>query len=172
MTGAFDRSQSSIDFVIGFGVFFLTLSFVLILLPELLSPFAGPEGPVVAARSADVLAGDLLAGGAVGTLDETCTEEFFDGSGSSCSFDASDSMTTIVGVSDTYNLNVTIEGNVSGDAETEILCYNGTAVLDCGAGGDRLARGDSPPRDTQSVRTVTRTVRIDGRVARLKQRVW
>lgn len=165
------RGQSSIDFIVGLGVFFLTLSFVLVLIPDLLSPFATPEGPVVADRAAGTLSGELLASGTLGALDETCTDEFFSGSGTSCSFDAGDSTTAILGVSGTYSVNVTLTWNDS-SGDRAIACYDGTNVLDCSSGGDPLARGDPPPADARSVRTASRTVRVDGETLALTVRVW
>lgn len=164
------RGQSSIDFIVGLGVFFLTLSFVLVVLPDLLSPFAAPEGPVVADRAAGTLGGELLASGTLGTLNETCTAEFFAGSGTSCSFDASDPTTTILGVAGTHGANVTLTWNGSSDGE--VVCYDGTDVVDCSSGGDRLARGDAPPENTRSVRTASRVVRVDGETLTLTVRVW
>lgn len=166
------RGQSSIDFVVGLGVFFLTLSFVIVLLPDLLSPFAAPEGPVVADRAAETLGGELLASGTLGSLNETCTDEFFDGSGASCSFDASDSTTALLGLSDTYSVNVTLEWNGSDDTDSEIACYDGSSVRDCSNGGDRLARGDAPPDTTRSVRTASQVVRVAGETLSLTVRVW
>jgi len=154
--GVSDRGQSGIDFVVGFGIFFLTLSFVVVLIPELLAPFGAQEGPVVADRAVETLASDLLAANATGVLDQTCTTEFFAGSGSTCSFDAAESTGAIVGISGEHSLNVTLERDVDGD---------GTAEVD-------LARGREPPGDTQSVRSARRVVTLDGEAYFLELRAW
>jgi hypothetical protein len=147
-----NRGQSAIDFLIGFGIFFVTFTFVIVLIPDLLSPFAQQEGPVVADRAVETLSSDLLASGTVGVLNDTCTDQFFQGSGTDCSFDASDRTTTLLGVSDKHGLNVTLERTDTGD--------------------QRLARGLSPPGDTQSVRTARRLVRVYDQHHILKLRVW
>lgn len=168
------RGQSSIDFLIGFGIFFLVFSFVITLIPDLLSPFAAQEGPAVANRAADTLAGDLLATGTVGSLNAACTAEFFDTPGSSgcTSFDGNSSSSTLLGLSEEYRLNVTLERNVTADPGTEVFCYDGTDALACSDGGTPLARGDPPPGDTQSVRSARRVVELDDRTLLLKLRVW
>jgi hypothetical protein len=171
MTTRTIRGQSSIDFVIGFGVFFLTFSFVILLLPELLSPFSGPQETVVADRAAGTLTGDLLASGTVGVLNQTCTAEFLTGSGSTCSFGGT-STTALVGISDEHTVNVSLEQNVSSGPETEVVCYNGTAIQECASGGDTLARGAPPPADTKSVRTASRVVTVAGETLYLRVRVW
>lgn len=169
------RGQSGVDFIIGFGVFFLTLSFVLVLIPDLLSPFAQQEGPVVADRAIETLGSDLLAGGTVGTLNATCTGEFFEKSGTSCGFDASDSTTALLGISDEHQVNVMLENHTASQG-IEVACYDrdNSGVVDCStAGADfKLARGPSPPGDSQSVRAARRVVRVDGETYFLELRVW
>lgn len=172
MTGSTHRAQSSIDFVIGIGVFFLSLSFVIVLLPELLSPFSMQEGTMVADLAIGTLTVDHFASDQVGELDETCVAEFFAGSGTTCSFDASEPTTAITGIPEYYSLNVTLEHNSSSSPGTELACYNGTAVLDCSTGGDPLRRGDPPPADSRSVWTEREVVSVDGETLWLKLRVW
>lgn len=169
MRGLADRGQSGVDFVIGFGVFFVTLSFVITVVPELLAPFAGLEGPLVADRAVETLSGDLLVGGTVGTLDEGCTAAFFDGRDSTC-VDGSESMASLVGVSERHRLNVTLEE--SGQARSEVLCYDGDDVVSCDSGGSPATRGGPPPTSTASVHTASRVVRVDGRTVWLKLRTW
>lgn len=168
-----DRAQSTIDFVVGIGVFFLTFSFVVLLVPELASPFAGAEEAVVADRAVDTLSGDLLATGTVGVLDGTCTEAFFAGSGTACGFDAARPTHELLGVEEGAQLNVTVERRAgTGGSATEVVCYDGAAVRDCASGGDALARGPAPPSTTQSVRVATRVVRLDGETLLLRLRTW
>ncbi|MFB6189502.1 MAG: hypothetical protein ABEI57_06430, partial [Halapricum sp.] len=104
-------------------------------------------------------------------LDATCSAEFFDGSGTSCGFDASEPMTDLIGVSGNHQLNVTLERLHPADG-TEIVCHNGTAVVDCSQGGTPMARGKSPPGNTQSIRTARRVVSVDGRTLVLRVREW
>lgn len=172
MTASTHRAQSSIDFVIGIGVFFLSLSFVIVLLPELLSPFSMQEGPIVADLAMGTLTADHFSSGQVGRLDETCVAEFFQGSGTTCSFDASEPTPTITGIPGYYSVNVTLEHNRSSSPGTEVACYDGTAVLDCSTGGEPLTRGDPPPVDSGSVWTERTVVSVDGETLWLKLRVW
>lgn len=169
--GGAGRGQSGIDFVVGFGIFFLTLSFVLVLAPELLAPFGAQESPVVADRAVETLASDLLAGGPVGTLDERCTVDFFRGSGDACPFDPGESTAALLGVSVERGLNVTLERDVDADGELEVVCHDGAGVATCPSNGG-LARGRVPPGDTQSVRTARRVVTVDGEAYFLQLRVW
>jgi len=171
MTEDRDRCQSGVDFVLGFGVFFVTLSFVVVVIPELLSPFAGPEGPVVADRAVETLSSDILAAGTVGTLNEGCTVAFFDGTDrDSCSFEGTDSMASLVGVSEFHSLNVTLEE--SGRSDANIVCHDGDDIVDCDGGKPLAARGGAPPTGTTTVHTASRVVRVDGETLWLKLRVW
>ena len=156
LPGTSDRGQSGVDFVIGFGVFFLTLSFVVVLIPELLAPFGAQEGPVVADRAVETLASDVLAANATGVVNQTCTTEFFAGSGTTCSFDAAEPTSAIVGVSGEHSLNVTLERDGDGDGTAEVA----------------FARGREPPGDTQSVRSARRVVTFDGEAYVLELRAW
>lgn len=166
------RGQSTVDFIIGFAIFIIAFTFIITLIPELLSPYAVQEGPVVTDRAAATLEGDLLATQPVGTLNATCTGEFFNGSGTSCGFDASRSTTALLGLSDQYTVNATVEHNVTADSGTEIACYDGSGVVDCASGGTPLARGPSPPGDVRTVRSARRVVRIGNETLLLKLRVW
>lgn len=175
------RGQSSIDYVIGFAVFVLTFSFVVTLVPDLLSPYTAQATPVVADRAVDTLAGanGLLAAGPVGTLNRSCTEEFFDETNSSaCSTLQGGTTPTarLLGVTDFYDVNVTLERNVTGGPETEVVCWDRSAGVldpDCSASSPlALKRGPSPPGDTRSVSVARRLVSLDDRALFLKLRVW
>lgn len=166
------RGQSAIDFVVGFGVFVLAFSFVVTLIPELFDPFATQETPAVAGRAADTLSRDLLAGQAVGTLNATCAREFFVAAGTSCGFDASDPTPALLGLSDRYTVNATLERPASSGSGTEVACYDGTSVVDCSSGGDRLARGPPAAADSRTVRTARRVVVVADDPLTLRLRVW
>lgn len=166
------RGQSSIDFVLGMAVFFLTLTFVVALLPELMSPFEDPAGAVVADRALGTLSGGLLASETPGTLAEPCAADFFGGAGTDCAFDANTPTPELLGVSDDYRVNVTLQRRAGPNATLAVACYDGSDVLDCTGGGDRLARGPPTPDGSRTVRSARRVVRMDDQPLLLTVRVW
>lgn len=175
MTGDSDggngRGQTAIDFLVAMGVFLLTVGFVVGFLPGMLAPFGtDQEHPTVADRSADALAGSLVAeAGVPGELNTTCTLAFFGAAADSgCPFDAGDPLAERIGVDSQYRLNVTLERGAGGTSA--VLCTDGSGVEPCGAGGTRLAVG--PPSPGNGATTAVRTVRVDEQDAVLLVRVW
>lgn len=159
------RGQTGIDFLVAMAVFLLTVGFVVGFVPGLLAPFGTQqEHPVVADRTADLLAGTLLAGRSPGALNGTCTRAFFGAAADGgCPFDAAAPLHERVGIDDGYQLNVTVER-----ADGGVLCADGGAIEPC-PGGDRLAAG---PPGGNSVTTAVRAVQVDGREATVVIRIW
>lgn len=160
MTG--DRGQTGFDFLVGTSVFLITVIMIIAFLPGMFQPFSGETGSqmVVADRTAASLAEHLLASsaGSPGVLDETCTEDFFDGNGvaATCPFEAgSDDLHTALGVRSTVFLNVTIEDDGSN------YSLNGTTLA---AGGDPNPAGETT--------VAKRVVDLDGSERTLYVRVW
>lgn len=170
-----DRGQTNIDFVVGIVVFILALSFVVAATPQLLAPYEDQETLIVAERVTSTLADSLLADRRdPGHLDIDCIGAFFRTTAAPCpTFDATESTTDRIGVEATYRVNVTLQWNVTGDAEPEVLCYNGGDVGACVPGGtDPLAVGYPVPQDHGSVASERRTVVVGDQPAILQVRVW
>lgn len=160
---ALGRGQTGFDFMVGMGVFLITLGLVLGHVPDLFQPFASDTGPdmVASDRSAARLAEDLLVEDVTspGVLNETCTGEFFDADGitGTCRFDddAAD-IHAALAVDTTTRVNVTIE------SEGSVHSLPGPVWL---------AVGDSPA-STSEVVVANRLVYLEGQQLRLVVRVW
>lgn len=172
MPGGCHRGQTHIDFLVGVGVFLLTVGFVFAFVPGMVTPFAGgQEHPVVADRAGGALAEDLLADGSPSVLNTSCTLAFFGAaSDAGCPFDAAVPLTERVGIDARYRLNVSLKRADSGGID--VLCTDGTGVQPCASGGDRLAAGPAIPQDSNSVTVATRGVYVDGTTAVLEVSVW
>lgn len=176
------RGQTSLDFLIGVGVFMLTIAFVVGVIPGLTDPFSGgQETPLVADRVAsEVVEGMMVEPERSSVLNETCTYAFFGagpGDGDDCSlpFDASeDDLPTRLGIDDRYSVNVTVERNVAGGADREIRCTNGETTGRCGflAGTETTLAIGPRPADRRSVVSSRRTAYLDGRDVTVVVRVW
>lgn len=97
-----NRGQTGVDFIVGVGIFLLTVGFVVAFVPGMLSPFTEEStGRLVADRIADDLVADTLATGpGSDTLDPERTWAFFN-------------RTTVpasLALPAGFHLNVTIEG--------------------------------------------------------------
>lgn len=103
------RGQTGIDFVVGVGIFLLTMAFVVGFVPGMFAPFGhGTQAPIVADRAADSLIyGNWSAAPGTVTLNDTKTDRFFSAPPAGTTF----------GISST-RWNVTLE--------------NGTATLSAG----------------------------------------
>lgn len=166
-----DRGQIYVDFLVGIVLFLVAMTFVLGFLPHLLAPYDDQATPVVADRAAAGLGDALLVGDEdPGVLDVDCVDAFFLDGTADCGFDASDSVADRVGVDGTYRVNVSLTWNVTGDADPEVLCFNGGDVGACGT--DPLTAGPPVPDDHRAVAIERRTVAVDGRPATLEVRVW
>lgn len=156
-----DRAQYGFDFLAGMSIFLLTIGFIYGFAPGMFSPFTSDTGPnmIVADRSAASLSEQLLVESTTspGTLNESCTEEFFSPAGptAGCHFDAdSGDLHAALGIDTTVGVNVTIEDN-------------GTIVDE----RVRLAAGPKPDAST-SVTVSQRIVFVYGEEKTLYVRVW
>lgn len=167
-----ERAQTLPDFVIAMAVFLIAVGFVVAFVPQLTAPYEEQEQPLVAERVANHLAGDVLAESAGSSrLNESCTRAFFQNEGAAgCPVNATTDPSDLLGVESHYTVNVTLERNVSGDSDTEVLCADGGTIGPCGS--DRLAFGPDVREDDKSVAVARRTVHVDGAPAVLEVRVW
>lgn len=177
-----DRGQTGLDYLVGIGVFLLTVGFVLAFLPGTLTPFSdASERPLVADRAADTVVAGFADGPEPNVLNATYTEAFFDGTGT-YRFDNTKTTTQAglrseLGVPPFTRVNVTLERSVTGNQNElgtrEILCSNGGSFVVCSSPptGTRLATGLPAPADG-SVVTATRAVYVDGQDAVVVVRVW
>ena len=138
------RGQTSIDFVVGIGVFLLAVAFVLAFVPSMFAPFfgMGAGDALTADRSAAYLAENALVEdpAAAGALDADAVDQFFTDCDGTYLADQLSVATT--------SINVTI-GN--------------TSVPDWNTCGD-------PPADAETVSN--RIVTIDGIQYTLRVVVW
>ncbi|WP_052367714.1 hypothetical protein [Haloferax sp. ATB1] len=142
------RAQTALDFVVGVGLFLLVLGFLVEFVPGMLAPYSDDaELPVVAERAATRLTDAHLGNPTTpGELDRPATLAFFDATPDPPLDDL---------VADGYSINVTAEGNVTGDPTDP----------------EFRAVGDVPPRDG-SVAIVRRVVAVEGEDVLLTVRVW
>lgn len=172
-----DRAQTTIDFIIGIGVFMLVVGFVLGVIPGMVDPFSdSQETTLVADRLATQVSEGMLAEPDRPTvLNETCTFAFFNdtlGDGAICPvpFDENESdLATRLGVQDRQTINVSIQRDVDADGALEYLWTDGQSVST--SGHTRLAIGPAVP-DTRSVVAASRTAYIDGKDVTVVVRVW
>lgn len=167
-----DRAQTLPDFVVAVAVFLLAITFVVAFVPQLTAPYEEQERPIMAERIASDLSGALLAeSGTSIRVNESCTRAFFrQTNASGCPFDPTKATTEQLGVESHYVVNVTLERNVSGGPEPEILCADDDTIGPCGS--ERLAIGPPVPEGDRSVAVARRTVHVDGEAAVLEVRVW
>lgn len=181
-TGHGQRAQTTLDFMIGMGVFLFAILFLIGVIPSIIDPFSGgQEAPLVADRVAgEVAEGMLVEPGTSSVLNETCTYAFFNeslGEGTGCAvpFDEQETdLSTRLSIDDRYSLNISIRRNVSGGADPDILCTNGDRVASCGAiGADetRFTTGP-PPAERQTVTATQRAGYLDGKDVIVVVKLW
>lgn len=173
------RGQTGLDYLVGIGVFLLTVGFVLAFVPGTLTPFTDDTAhPLVADRAADTVVAGLADGPEPGALTTTCTVAFFvpgaDDTG--CRFDTADTtdpdaLPGELGLPTFTRVNVTLERSVAGTSGWERQCWTGTSIDTCSPTADRLAVGRPVPA-TEPVVTATRAVYVDGADAVVVVRVW
>lgn len=76
-----NRGQTTQDFVMGIGVFLITLTFVFGFFPQLMSPYdagAGAEEASLASRSASTVLSEIETVGAKNDVNSTKAAEYFD----------------------------------------------------------------------------------------------
>lgn len=175
------RAQTTIDFMIGAGVFLLVVAFILGVIPGMIDPFSdSQETTLVADRLATQVSEGMLAEPDRPTvLNQTCVNAFFgvvdSASGKDCPVPFDSSVTDLnsrLGVQDRQSINITIKRDVSpvdGDLEQMYIKADGETVSD--SGSDKLAIGPSVPVGQSSV-TATRTAFIDGKDVTVVVTVW
>lgn len=167
-----DRGQTLPDFAVGIAIFLLTISFVVVFVPQMSLPFDDQEQPVVAERIANDLGNHLLADGNTSSkLDESCTLSFFAREGGDgCQFDDA-SLSEQLGIDTGYSVNVTLRNASSDGSTSEILCDEAGSIDDC-SGGSTLAIGPDVPPGDRSVSTARVGVFSENTDAVLEVRVW
>ncbi|MFB6360996.1 MAG: hypothetical protein ABEH59_06700, partial [Halobacteriales archaeon] len=164
------RAQTTIDFLIGMGVFLLVVGFVLGVIPSMVDPFSdSQETTIVADRIATQISEGMLADPDRPTvLNQTCVNEFFNeslASGADCPvpFDATEEdLATRLGVQDRQSINVTIKRDLDNppDGQLDQLATDGEKVS--ASGSTTLAAG--PPVPTgRSIVAASRTAFLDGK---------
>lgn len=175
-----DRGQTGLDYLVGIGVFLLTLGFVVAFLPGTLTPFtAGTDQPLVADRAADTVVAGLADGPEPNVLNTTCTLAFFGvGSDAGCAFDAAetsddDALAGALGLREFTRVNVTLERSVDGPTTREICSGTASppAIDPCATGGTPLTTGPPVPEGAPAV-TASRTVYVDDTDAVVVVHVW
>lgn len=159
------RGQTTLDFVLGIGVFIVVVAFVFGFVPGMVDPFTQDQAEgQVADRVADAVVDDLTdAVGEPSELNETKTVAFF--------ADSTD-LAYRAGVDSRYGITVTLGRPVDGDADLQVLCGESGAVQPCAAGGDALQRGDSVPASSTTIGTARRSVIVNDRIAIVYVQVW
>lgn len=173
------RGQTTLDFAIGMSVFLIAVVFVLTFAPNMLDPFTGltQEKTVLTARVADQLAEGMLGSPAEPyVLNETCTLAFFNESynDAGCQFSNTISVGQRLGVT-TFDLNVTLERDVTGGPTTEVVCWDESAgtLTECTGAGDAWpVKVGSAPTNARSIIVARRLVSFGGEDATLVVRVW
>jgi hypothetical protein len=124
------RGQTTIDFAVGMGIFLLALAFVFVFVPGMLEPFSGgtqSETPGANRVADDLVTRTLGDASQPYVLDRKCTLELFNGSSGGCRFDDG-TMPERVGVKERTRVNVTIRGELDGDGQSDILCWDGDST--------------------------------------------
>lgn len=178
------KGQTSLDFAVGMSTLLLVFAFVLTFVPGILGPFtaSGQEETVTADRVADHLAEGLLAEpGTPYVLNRTCTVAFLDNaSNSDCRY-GGDNLSDRVGISRygddkpyRQRVNVSVVGNVTGPDSEDVLCWDGSGLVEKDDAGciTLLEIGPDAPTERSSVVAARRVVSIDGQDAALLVRVW
>ncbi len=162
------RGQTLHDFAIGMTVFLLVLGYVFAFVPGLLTPFS-PETDSTAIRvdrTADFLAeGLLVEDGDAGSLNETCTRHFFNGS-SPAGCDRLSQPVDEAYARDLSALSSRTQLNVTMVRNGRVARYPDPAT------GDRLAVGPDPASADDRVIRAVRVVSLGGRDYQLVVRMW
>jgi len=169
-----DRGQTTLDFVVGIGVFLLVIAFAAGFIPEMYEPLDDdPERPQVADRTADRLVATLVESpDNPAALNTTCTLTFLRQSDTACGYDPGDSLQEQLGIGPRYRVNVSVQRNETADPGLETLCTDGTSVTDCDSGSELLAVGPDVPVDRSSADAARRVVYVDGRDATVVVTIW
>lgn len=167
------RGQTLVDFVVGIAILLVTLSFIVVFVPQLTLPFEDTEQPVVAERGTSELTYLITEEDGASKLNESCTVAFFtqDG-GAGCQFATDDAVTEQLGIDGSYTVNVTLRTAPSDTLNSTVLCGDNASVDGCDGDGEQLAEGPAVPDGEVTVSTVRRTVFTEERNAVLELVVW
>lgn len=168
------RGQTTLDFVVGIGVFLLVMGFAAGFVPEMYASFDDdPQRGLVADRTADRLVASLVTDDETpSVVNETCASAFLRQHGSACGVDTADPLHEQVGIGPRYRLNVSLQRDTGSDPGLETLCHDGSGVASCSGGGTPLAVGPAVPADRSSIDSARRLVFVDGRDATVVVTVW
>ncbi|MFC7135030.1 MULTISPECIES: DUF7287 family protein [Salinibaculum] len=179
------RGQTTLDFATGVSVFLLTVLFVFIFVPGILTPFTqtAQEETVTANRVADLVTKDIVADPAEPyLLDGPCTAALLNGTysaGSDCGFDGS-TLEARLDLDQFQSVNITLRGSPS-HGGNELMCWdatnaavvNQTASRPCTASDVFLLQaGEDVPDNRGSVVTARRVASLEGTVVSVEVRVW
>ncbi|WP_247008597.1 DUF7287 family protein [Halorientalis litorea] len=184
-TGRRTRAQTTLDFAVGVSIFLLALTSVLLFIPGTISPFVegGQEEIVTANRVADSLSEGLLGDPKTPhVVNTTCTVKFFeDTSPGYCGF-TGNNLTERIGVRNTQLANVSIESNLTNDADGgNVLCWDEDSSPpefvekdsgDCDSSETRTAIGPAPPQRSGTTVTARRVVELNDTDATLVVEMW
>lgn len=162
-----DRAQTLPDVALGLAIFIVAVLFVMVMVPQMLLPYDGHDGPIVADRLTGELAHDRLVEQQPSSqLNETATTSFFAGG------EASVRELSILPA--WYSVNVTIRDAPATAPNSTILCHSQTGpwIDDCDQGGDPFALGAQPPTDNAAVSTGRVTLSTHHRTVLLEVTVW
>lgn len=172
------RAQTTLDFAVGISLFLLTLSFVFVFVPGMLDPFADTtqvETPAVNRVAEELTTRTLGDADEPYVLDKQCTIEFFTDTTADCNFNGKTTAER-VGIVSWRPVNVTIRGNVSGDHESNILCWDevGNQWLeydnpDCDV---VLTRGSNPAGSGGKTVSAHRVSLLDGNDVTVEVVMW
>lgn len=173
------RGQTTLDFAIGMSLFLVVLIGMLLFASGAMQPFSqgSQEDIGVADRVADSLAEGLLGDPAKPHIaNTTCTVEFFaDNSPNYCRHDGAN-LTSRVGVKSWQLVNVTMQANLTGGPEEEILCWDGSneTIIHRGSNDcdQPFAIGSKPPAKSGNTVTARRIVTVESVDATLRVEVW
>jgi hypothetical protein len=177
--GRHERGQTTLDFALGASLFLLALIGVLVFVSGTMEPFTegSQEDIGVADRVADSLAEGLLVDPAEPhILDTTCTVEFFAGNSPADCRHSGSSLTERVGVKNWQLINVTMQTDLTGGPDEEVLCWDSTderVVARSTAGCDQqFTVGPTPPPRVGDTVTARRVVSINGTDTTMRVEVW
>lgn len=161
-----DRGQTLPDFAIGIAIFLITISFVVVFVPQLTLPFDEQEQPAVAERVTSDLSKNLLAERETPSmLNESRTVSFF----------GDDIEADRLGIDSKYAVNITLRDTPSDASGSTVLCADEAteSIGDCNSGdGSPLAVGPETRSSDRSVTTARTGVFTDRTDAVLEVRVW
>lgn len=172
------RGQTTLDFATGVSVFLLTIVFVFVFVPGILTPFTqtAQEETVTTNRVADLVTKDLAASPSEPyILDGECAAALLSNAADpGCGFSGS-TLEARLDLGEFQSVNITLRGAPNWNNEA-VACWDSgenTVVNVSNATCDtELRAGDVPPEGSDSVVTARRIVSIEGTVLAMEVQVW